>query len=125
MKKRHFIGFSFIAAFFLFSAFSFRDSLTPYVTLSEAKGMHNTVQVKGVLVSGSITSDEGTIRFKIKDEHGEEAIVAYPGAKPDGLAEASSIVAIGKLQNGQFAAEKLLLKCPSKYQETQGRISNK
>ncbi|MCE5284622.1 MAG: cytochrome c maturation protein CcmE [Pelosinus sp.] len=118
MKKHHFIGFGLIAVFFLFSAFSFKDSLTPYVTFSEAKSINGFVQVKGVLVSGSITQGEGSLKFTLRDERGEEKVIDYHGATPEGLEQSTSIVAVGKLKNGQFTAEKLLLKCPSKYQGT-------
>lgn len=116
MKKRHFIGLGLIAAFFLFSAFNFKNSLTPYVTFSEAKSINGIVQVKGVLVSDSISQGEGSLKFILRDERGEEKIIDYHGAKPDGLEQSTSIVAVGKLNNGHFTAEKLLLKCPSKYQ---------
>jgi cytochrome c-type biogenesis protein CcmE len=36
--------------------------------------------------------------------------------KPANFEDAVSIVAIGRYENGVFAAEKLLVKCPSKYQ---------
>ena len=42
--------------------------------------------------------------------------VVYHGVIPGNFDQATSIVAIGRYQDGVFAAEQLLVKCPSKYQ---------
>jgi len=118
VKRRHIIGVLFIIAFVMFSFVAFQNSLTPYVSFAQAKTANGTVQVRGVLASEKVTvTDSGkTVRFILRDEAGEQAPVIYTGAKPDGLEQAAGIVAVGKYQNGQFTAEKLLVKCPSKYQ---------
>lgn len=127
MKKRHVIGIGIIAIVIIFSVISFKSSLTPYVTFAQAKTISGSVQVRGVLVSDQMVMTDGgkAIQFKLLDETGQEAIIVYKGTKPDGLAQAASIVAIGRYQNNQFIAEKLLVKCPSKYQSAQGSENNK
>lgn len=124
MKKRHGIGIGIIALFIIFSVISFKSSLTPYVTFAQAKTMSGSVQVRGVLTSErAIMTDDGkAVKFKLQDEKGQEALVVYKGTKPDGLEQATSIVAIGKYQNNEFIADKLLVKCPSKYQSAQGSV---
>lgn len=124
MKRRHGIGIVIIAIFIIFSAFSFKSSLTPYVTFAQAKTMAGSVQVRGVLVAEQVvtTEDGQGIKFKLRDEKGQESMVLYKGVKPDGIEQATSIVAIGKYQQDQFIAEKLLVKCPSKYQPAQGSV---
>lgn len=124
MKKRHGIGIGIIALFIIFSAISFKSSLTPYVTFAQAKTMSGSVQVRGVLTSERVTmTDDGkAVKFKLQDEKGQEALIVYKGTKPDGLEQATSIVAIGKYQNNEFIADKLLVKCPSKYQSAQGSV---
>jgi cytochrome c-type biogenesis protein CcmE len=42
--------------------------------------------------------------------------VTYRGIKPGNFKDAISIVAIGSYRDGHVEAEKLLVKCPSKYQ---------
>jgi cytochrome c-type biogenesis protein CcmE len=42
--------------------------------------------------------------------------VVYRGIKPANFRDALSIVAIGRYESGALHAEKLLVKCPSKYQ---------
>jgi len=118
MKLRHSIGFLIIIAFLAYSFTVFQTSLTPYVSFAQAKSSTGAVQVRGVLATEKITVTENgkTVTFSLRDEAGEEVSVIYQGAKPEGLDQATSIVAVGKYQNDQFVAEKLLIKCPSKYQ---------
>jgi len=126
MKKRHIIGIGIIAIVIIFSVVSFKSSLTPYVTFAQAKTISGSVQVRGVLASEQMVMTDGgkAVKFKLLDEKGQEAIIVYKGTKPDGLEQATSIVAIGTYQNNQFIAEKLLVKCPSKYQSAQGSVNN-
>jgi cytochrome c-type biogenesis protein CcmE len=51
-------------------------------------------------------------------ESGDTMQVRYHGVKPGNFEDAISIVAIGQYSADQeeFAANKLLVKCPSKYQ---------
>lgn len=118
MRTRHWVGIAVIIAFFAYAAVSFSSSLTPYVTFSQAKSASGSVQVKGVLANSKVkTNDNGkSLEFTLRDDSGEEAVVVYRGARPDGLEQATSIVAIGKYTGEKFVADKLLVKCPSKYQ---------
>jgi cytochrome c-type biogenesis protein CcmE len=118
LKRRHIFAIGIIVAFIAFSVMMFRDSLTPYVTFAQAKNTSGNVQVRGVLAAEkiSLTDNGKMVQFALKDEVGETVTVLYRGTKPDGMEQATSIVAIGKYHNDQFVAEKLLVKCPSKYQ---------
>ena len=48
--------------------------------------------------------------------------VRYKGVKPDNFDEAYHVVAIGKYTGDAFAADKLLIKCPSKYEAEKGKV---
>ena len=55
--------------------------------------------------------------FNLVDPESKRVLpVAYRDVKPANFEEAVSIVAIGRYQADSFHAEKLLVKCPSKYQ---------
>lgn len=125
MKRRHFFGIGMIALFIAFSIGTFSSSLTPYVSFAQAKSLHNNIQIRGMLVPDSITYIEKgkVLTFKLRDDSGEQVGVLYHGIRPDGFAQASSVVAIGTYQDGQFHATKILVKCPSKYQGVQGSVS--
>lgn len=115
-------GVLLLMAFAGFSLASFRDALTPYVSYEEAvRASGRTVQVAGGLLAGSSDYDSvtGVLSFTLTDPEGGETIrVAYEGIKPANFEEAISIVAIGHWASGEdvFRSDKLLVKCPSKYQ---------
>lgn len=118
MKTKYIVGILIIAAFMVYAAINLSKSLTPYVSVSEARKSLATVQVKGQRVVGSEHFDlkEKIFTFKMKDDKGEEFPVIYNGVKPANLEQAVEIVVIGKFVNDTFHADQLLVKCPSKYQ---------
>lgn len=110
-----------LLAFAGFSLSSFQDSLTPYVTFEEAQAMNRIVQVAGGLQQGSSAYDSGSesLSFVLIDpESGATIPVRYKGLKPANFEDAISIVAIGRWDRAsqEMHADKLLVKCPSKYQ---------
>lgn len=115
------LGALLLLAFAGFSLASFKEALTPYVDYAKARDTGRAVQVAGGLVAGSSSYDDATglLHFTLHDEaSGETLPVRYEGLKPANFEEAISIVAIGRYdaESGEFAAYKLLVKCPSKYQ---------
>ena len=123
MKTRKFqiLGFALLLGFAGFTMASFKDTLTPYVSYAQAQTLKRTVQVAGGLEPNSADYDESiqALLFTLHDpESGETLRVRYKGLKPANFEEAVSIVAIGQFNSGEeiLEAEKLLVKCPSKYQ---------
>lgn len=115
------LGAVLILVFAGFSLASFRESLTPYVPYDQARTANRVVQVAGGLVDGSSSydNDAHSLLFTLEDEEtGQTLPVAYEGVKPANFEDAISIVAIGQYssETGVFEADKLLVKCPSKYQ---------
>jgi cytochrome c-type biogenesis protein CcmE len=107
---------------------SFNKTVTPYISFAEARRSAGLVQVNGVLADKQyvMKQEEQYLSFRIKDERGEVLPVEYHGVIPGNFDQATSIVAIGRYHDGTFAAEQLLVKCPSKYQaeaEKAGRSS--
>jgi len=101
-----------------FGVTSFRKTMTPYISFAEARNASGMVQVNGVLANKNyvLKQDEQYLKFDLKDSHGEVMNVEYRGVIPGNFDQAISIVAIGRYQKGTFAADQLLVKCPSKYQ---------
>ena len=118
MRPKYIVGILIIVVFIIFAAINLSKSLTPYVSVEEAKRSKSFVQVKGQRVVGSEYFDvENKIfKFKMIDDKGEEFEVVYHGVKPANLEQAKEIVVIGRFNQGHFEAEQLLVKCPSKYQ---------
>jgi cytochrome c-type biogenesis protein CcmE len=120
-KGYYFLGVVLLLAFAGFSASAFKQTLTPYVPYETARKGDRVVQVAGALAKGSSSyvNAEESLYFTIKDPKTEETLrVRYKGVKPANFEDAISIVAIGRYdQTAQnFSADKLLVKCPSKYQ---------
>jgi cytochrome c-type biogenesis protein CcmE len=119
MKKAYWAGAILLVGFLALGLSTFSKSMTPYVSFAEARSAGRTVQVMGALGKGSTRYDIAakTLHFELVDPKTNDVIpVAYTDVKPANFEDAVSIVAIGRYQNGTFAAEKLLVKCPSKYQ---------
>ena len=107
-----------IVAFVALGAGAFRSTLTPYVSFQQARSTADAVQVAGKLLPGSDRFDpaSSSLDFSIEDDHGDVMKVSYQGIKPGNFNDATQVVAIGRFRDGTFEAEKLLVKCPSKYQ---------
>jgi cytochrome c-type biogenesis protein CcmE len=121
------LGTALLLAFAGFAFTSFRDSLTPYVSFQEARTAGRFLQVAGGLEpeSSAYDTESELLRFTlVEPQTGERLPVRYPGLKPANFEEAVSIVAIGRYDaaSGELAAEKLLVKCPSKYQGVEGEV---
>jgi len=118
MRLKYIIGGIIIAVFTVWAGISFKSTLTPYVSIQEAKQSGKTVQVKGERVDdGRFDVEKNLFTFEIRDENGEEIQVVYDGAKPGNFDQATHVVCVGKYNDGVFVAKELLIKCPSKYQE--------
>jgi cytochrome c-type biogenesis protein CcmE len=59
--------------------------------------------------------DANYFSFYVKDQQGEECKVIYAGTKPQDFEKSEQIVLIGKMKADEFHASKILMKCPSKY----------
>ena len=118
MKKGYWIAAALTLAFVGFGLTAFQKTLTPYVNFDEARKSRGVVQVMGALDKTSDRYDtvNQELSFNLLDEHGRSMPVAYRGIRPGNFKDAISIVAIGRYREGRIEAEKLLVKCPSKYQ---------
>jgi cytochrome c-type biogenesis protein CcmE len=121
-KRLYLLGGAVLVAFAAFTLLSFTKNLTPYVSYRDARAEANqVVQVAGALAekTSSYDREEEALRFTLEDPESKETLrVRYHGLKPANFEEAISIVAIGRYDRArdEFAADKLLVKCPSKYQ---------
>ncbi len=122
MRRRalYLAGTMLLLAFAGYAFTSFRQQLTPYVGFAEAqKSSNRTLQVAGGLVKGSSDYADGALSFTIQEPKTSHTLrVRYRGVKPANFEEAISVVAIGRYSpaTATLEADKLLVKCPSKYQ---------
>ena len=118
MKKGYWLAAILALAFIGLGVTAFQKTLTPYLTFDEARKSRGVVQVMGALdkTSDHFDTTSQELSFNLLDEHGRTMRVAYRGIRPGNFRDAISIVAIGRYNRGRVEAEKLLVKCPSKYQ---------
>ena len=118
MKPGPMVAFAVIIGSLGLGARALVANLTPYLPFAEAKTAGRTVQVMGKLdKAAGVRQDGGLLRFTLIEEAtGQKMPVAFKQAKPSSFDQAIQITAIGEYKGGEFAAENLLVKCPSKYQ---------
>ncbi|MGM0652894.1 MAG: cytochrome c maturation protein CcmE [Bacillota bacterium] len=121
MKTKVVIALAVIAIFAAFAFYTFSSALNPYVTFAEAANASGIVQVSGQLVGEKAGYDAvgGDLVFQLVDDEGTHMPVHYEGAKPTDFERADSVVVIGSVKDNYFQAERLLVKCPSKYEDEQ------
>jgi cytochrome c-type biogenesis protein CcmE len=103
--------------------YSFKSTLTTYVTVDEAKASGQRVQVAGLAVTGTERYDTETnnLVFTLREDGGAEMRVEYDGPRPGNFDDVTKVVAIGQYvaDKKAFDADELLVKCPTKYE---GRV---
>ena len=120
MKYRNIIIFTVALAFLIAAVFFASDDiLSPYVPFNEAKSSPGKyVQIIGALEkSAPVTHGEGEYSFTVIDKDGTRLKVLHRGTKPQNFEHTDQVVMLGKYstKGGIFEADKVLVKCPSKY----------
>jgi cytochrome c-type biogenesis protein CcmE len=124
------IGLVVIVAAMGFGLKSLASNLVPYIPFAQAKaagvaGEKKTVQVMGGLEKNSVSVVDNTLFFtmveKPKDGKpgGETIRVRFKGQSGPNFKDAIEVTAIGHYETQPdpiFFADKILTKCPSKYQ---------
>jgi cytochrome c-type biogenesis protein CcmE len=117
MGKKVIIGA--LALFFIaLAAYSMRGMFTTYVAFKDAMESDRFVQVIGALEKvAPVERFEGGYSFTLRDNDGTVMKVSAKGVEPANLTHADRVVVLGSYsaQSQQFVADKVLVKCPSKY----------
>ncbi len=129
MKKSHILILVVIAAAIAIIVSTAGDAST-YVTFDEAQAMWTSGNKKEIHVVGELKKDsnghiigieEGadkvSFSFVMVDDKGREQKVVYNQPMPADFTRSEKVVVIGSYDDNNFMASKILLKCPSKYQE--------
>ena len=129
MKKSHILAIVVIAVAIGIIISTAGDAST-YVNFNQAHEMAATGNNTSIHVVGQLKKDtDGHIvgihnspdnlsfSFILVDEKGKEQEVFYNEPMPPDFTRSENVVVIGGYQGDNFVANKILLKCPSKYQE--------
>jgi len=129
MKKTHIIAILVIASAIAIILSTAGDAST-YVSFDQAFQMASSGNTNNIHVVGELKKDEAgnvvgiesgadrlSFSFILLDEAKREQTVFYNEPMPPDFTRSEKIVVIGGFQGDRFVASKILLKCPSKYQE--------
>ncbi|MDQ3292329.1 MAG: cytochrome c maturation protein CcmE [Bacteroidota bacterium] len=131
MKKSHIIGIAIIALAIGIIISSAGDA-SMYVSFKEARELAAEGKTSKVHVVGRLKKDsQGHIvgmeynpvldpnyfSFVLVDTLHNEQRVVYFQPKPQDFERSEQVVIMGNMQKNSFVADKILLKCPSKYVE--------
>lgn len=115
-KQRIILG-GVVIVFVIFLAFSFQSNISPYMSVSKVtqKEEVSNIQVNGTIVQNSTTyyQSNNTRVFELTDGKSKMTVV-YTGVISN-YQEGMPAVVTGDYSQGEFHADKILLKCPSKY----------
>jgi cytochrome c-type biogenesis protein CcmE len=129
MKLSYIIAIGVIAVAIGILVITAGDAST-YVDFSQAQQLASGGNTTPIHVVGQLKKDEAghviglekstdnlSVSFVLVDENQKEQKVFYNEPMPADLLRSEKVVVIGSYNNDQFVAKKILLKCPSKYQE--------
>jgi cytochrome c-type biogenesis protein CcmE len=122
MKKTHIFLLVFVVAAIgvIISLFANTSTYTDFEAAvnNPGKEFHvigKLVKDKPIVYDTKVDANKFT--FYMTDQKNMERLVTYKGAKPQDFEKSEQVVVIGKIENGEFLASSLLLKCPSKYND--------
>jgi cytochrome c-type biogenesis protein CcmE len=129
MKKSHLLAIAVIAVAIVIIISTAGDAST-YVNFDEAYQLASTGSSTQVHVVGQLPKDAAghpvgieksednlSFSFTLIDDKNKEQRVFYNEPMPPDFTRSEKVVVIGNYKNDTFIAKKILLKCPSKYQE--------
>lgn len=130
MKRSYIIGIVLIAVA-IGIIISTAGDASSYVSFEDAYVMAKNGDSKSIHVVGELTHDASgevtgiypspnklSFRFVMQDEKGKKQEVYYNEPMPADFTRSEKVVVIGSYHDDLFVADKILMKCPSKYQET-------
>lgn len=129
MKRTHLIAILVIAGAIALIITTAGDAST-YVTFDQAHEMAETGNRASIHVVGELKKDaQGHVvglepsadmlafSFLMLDDNHKEQKVFYNEPMPPDFTRSEKVVVVGSYHGDTFVADKILLKCPSKYQE--------
>ncbi|MBL7854434.1 MAG: cytochrome c maturation protein CcmE [Cyclobacteriaceae bacterium] len=135
MKKSH-IYIILVIGIAIAIIISTAGDASTYVNFGQAYQMAAAGNKKSIHVVGELKKDEHgqvtgleetpdhvSCTFILVDDQQKEQKVFYNQPIPPDMTKSEKVVVIGKYQNDLFIADKILLKCPSKYQEQKLKAS--
>lgn len=120
MKLKSIIGLIAMAGFAGLLLVNFGSQVGGYMNFEQAAQSGSQAHVVGTWAEDRpvrYDRSDNVFSFYMKDETGTVRKVRYPNPKPANFERAEKVVVEGKMQGEAFAADNILVKCPSKYKQ--------
>ncbi len=125
-RVKFIIGGAVIALAIIYLVFTATRSTAAYfLTVEELHDKGSAIYGRNARVSGKVVGDsidfnsrDLILRFEVIGEGGETLPVVFNGPKPDQMRHDAEAIIEGKYDGNEFTAQTLLLKCPSRYEES-------
>jgi cytochrome c-type biogenesis protein CcmE len=127
MKKVHIIGLVVIAVS-IGILLSVMGSTGEYASFTEVKqNPDKEFHVSGVWdkqtsLEYNPSKDPNYFAFMLKDQDGNSEKVVIRNEKPQDFEKSEKLVVVGKMDGDHFEASSVLMKCPSKYNNTEIKV---
>ncbi len=97
-----------------------------YMTVADLNSQTEELMGQKIRVSGEVIQEsedwnptELMLKFHMTDETGGQVLVSFHGSRPSNFSRATEAIVEGEMMaDGTFQADNLLLKCPSRYEES-------
>ncbi|QNL48418.1 cytochrome c maturation protein CcmE [Olivibacter sp. SDN3] len=127
MKKGSILGIIIIAVAIAMIVSIYTDSST-YASFNDAQKTESEIHVVGELNKAKELhykpiENANYFAFYMIDNDGTECRVVFNGSKPQDFERSEQIVLTGKMVGEEFHASKILMKCPSKYNQDEVEVT--
>ncbi len=122
MKPRLIVGLLLLVGFTSLVMLNFSQSIDTYVDFEQAEDYGGRRHVIGTWekdMPSGFDMESKSFVFHMKDQSGNVRRVVYNKAKPANFEDADQLVVKGRMVEGTFVSDDMLVKCPSKYNATE------
>lgn len=119
MKPAQILIIFILAAILVFFGINLASTRSIYTVFDEAKTTGNSVHIVGEWVdrdNASYDQNQDLFVFALKDSMNFVEQVHYYDPKPINFEQAEKVVVVGGYKQDKFVADKIVMKCPSKYE---------
>ena len=123
MKPKTIAGLVLMVGFAVLLFLNFGTQVGGYMNFAEAEKTGTNAHVVGQWVKEqhfTYDREQNVFSFHMTDEAGQVRQVHYPNPKPPNFEDAEQLVVEGYAEGEVFVANHILVKCPSKYNDTRG-----
>ncbi|MDX1907896.1 MAG: cytochrome c maturation protein CcmE [Bacteroidia bacterium] len=119
MKPVHIVVLVVMAVFIVALGLNFAGTASIYTDFETARQTGREVHIVGTWVNREQAVYDDTrdlFSFYLQDTLSRMELVKYYDPMPENFHQAEKIVVIGGYKKGEFVADKIIMKCPSKYE---------